>query len=81
MVQDQNQFVLDFKDGKINVQRHSIGGQTIFKIIFSDKRSPLVITRALHANANRFWTSIPEGRQREAEEVGPLISEYFKTNN
>ena len=81
MVADQNNFVLDFKEGKINVQRHSIGGQTLFKIGFSDKRSPLVITRALHANAHRFWTSIPEGRQREADEIGPLISEYFKTIN
>jgi hypothetical protein len=79
MEKDQNNFVLDFKEGKINVQRHSISGQTLFKISFSDKRSPLVITRALHANMHRFWTSIPEGRQREAEEVGPLISEYFKT--
>lgn len=79
MEKDQNNFALDFKEGKINVQRHSIGGQTLFKINFSDKRNPLIVTRVLHANAHRFWTSIPEGRQKEAEEVGPLISEYYKT--
>ena len=76
---DQNTFVLNFNDGKINVQKHSVGGQTIFKVDFSDKRKPLVLTRAMHANTNRFWTSIPEGRQKEAEEVGKLISEYYKT--
>jgi len=79
MNQDSNNFELSFNGEKIKVQRHSIGKQTIFRIIFSDKRPTLVITRALHENAYKFWTSIPEGRQREAEEIGALISEYFKT--
>lgn len=79
MVQDPNNFELDFKDGKINITRHTIGAQVIFRVVFSNKKSPLVVTRALHANAYRFWTSVPEGRQREAEEIGSLISEYFKT--
>ena len=77
-VQETN-FELNFKDGTIRVQRHSIGAQVIFRVTFSNKRTPLVVTRALHANAYRFWTSIPEGRQDEAEEVGALISEYFKS--
>jgi hypothetical protein len=75
----QNDFTLDFMDGTIRVQRHSIGAQVIFRVTFSNKRTPLVVTRALHSNAYRFWTSIPEGRQQEAEEVGALISEYFKS--
>ena len=79
MKNDPNNFEIDFNDGKINVSQHFIGAQSIYKIIFSDKRPPLVITRATHANANKFWTSIPEGRLRETEEVGNLISEYFKT--
>ena len=79
MERSENNFELDFRDGKIKVQRHSIGTQVIFRIIFSDKRTALVITRASHSNAYNFWTSVPEGRQKEAEEVGPLISEYFKT--
>ncbi len=52
--------------------------ELIFRIQFAYNQAPLVITRAVHANANHFWTSIPEGRQKEAEEIGPLISEYFK---
>ena len=79
MDKNQDKFELDFNDGKINVSRHSIGAQVIFRIIFSDRRLPLVITRAEHSNVYKFWTSIPEGRQKEAEEVGTLISEYFKT--
>jgi hypothetical protein len=65
MERDQNNFVPDFKEGNINVQRHSIGGQTLFKVSFYDIRRPLVVTRALHPNAYRFWTSISEGRQRQ----------------
>ena len=79
MERNQNDFTLDLKDGSIRVQRQSIGAQAIFRVTFSNKRTPLVVTRALHANAYRFWTSIPEGRQQDAEEVGALISEYFKS--
>jgi len=72
-------FELSFKDGMIRVQRHLVSNQTIYRIVFSDKRNPLVITRALTDNAARWWTSIPEGRQRESEEIGALIQQYFET--
>ena len=75
----KDNFELDFKDGKIKLSRHSIGSQVIFKIVFPDNRRSLVATRARHADAYKFWTSIPERRQWEAEEVGPLIVEYFKS--
>lgn len=75
---DSNSFELLYNAEKIKVQRHSIGKETIFRIIFSNSKAPLVITRATHENAYRFWTSIPEGRQREAEEIGKLIEEYYK---
>lgn len=79
MERSQDNFELDYKGGKIKVSRHSIGNQVIFKIIFPDNRRPLVVTRAKHADAYKFWTSIPEGRLREAQEIGPLIVEYFKS--
>lgn len=69
-------FDLDFKGGKIRVQRHFVANQTIYRIVFADKRPALVVTRALNENAARWWTSIPEGRQKEANEIGPLIAEY-----
>jgi hypothetical protein len=71
-------FELNFKDGKIRVQRHLVSNQTIHRIVFSDKRNLLVITRALTDNAVHWWTSIPEGRQREAEEIVPLIEKYLE---
>ena len=80
MENSQDIFELDFKEGKIRVQRHFVASQTIYRIVFSDKRDPLVVTRALTDNAAHWWTSIPEGRQREAEEIGPLIAAYIKAN-
>ena len=79
MERSQDNFELDFRGEKIKVSRHSIGPRVIFKIVFPGYTRPLVVTRAIHADAYKFWTSIPEGRQREAEEVGPLIVEYFKS--
>ena len=76
----QDIFELDFKEGKIRIQRHFVASQTIYRIVFSDKRDPLVVTRTLTDNAACLWTSIPEGRQREAEEIGPLIADYIKAN-
>lgn len=70
-------FDLDFKGGKIRVQRHFVANQTIYRIVFADIRPALVVTRALNENAAHWWTSIPEGRQKEANEIGPLITDYI----
>ena len=75
---DSNSFEIIFGEEKLKVQRHSVGSQTIFRIIFSNSKAPLVITRASGANGYRFWTSIPEGRQKEAEAIGPFIEQYYK---
>ena len=80
MENSQDIFELDFKEGKIRVKRHFVASQTIYRIVFSDKRDPLVFTRALTDIATHWWTSIPEGRQREAEEIGPLIADFIKAN-
>lgn len=78
MERDTNSFELTYKEQTIKVQRHSISGTTVFRISFPGSRQPLVITEADHENANNFWTSIPEGRQKEAEEIGSLIAEFYK---
>ena len=80
MENSQDIFELSFKQGRIRIQRHFVSNQTIYRVVFSDKRDPLVFTRALTDSAAHWWTSIPEGRQREAEEIGPLSAEYIKSN-
>jgi len=71
-------FEIEVAGGKAKVQRHSISEQMIFRVIFLVKIPPLVLTHATRENGNRFWTSIPKGRQSEAEEIGKLIAEHFK---
>lgn len=78
MERNQNSFELDYKGGKIHVQRHQVERQTIYRVIFPDKRRPLVLTRATGTDVGKHWTSIPEGRLSEAQEIGPLIQEYLK---
>jgi len=79
MENSEDIFELNFKDGMIRIQRHLLSNQIIYRIVFSDKRNPLVITIAITENAAHWWTSIPEGRQGEAEEIGQLIEKYFET--
>jgi hypothetical protein len=72
-------FELDFKGGKIKVQRHTLAGtQNIYRLVFSDGRPPLAITRGMGMQIGIHWTSIPEGRLKEAQEIGPLIEKYYK---
>lgn len=80
MANDTEPFELEFKNLKLRVQRHTIAGNFVYHIIFQDKRPPLVITRASAENGGKWWTSIPEGRQREADEIGPLIENHIKSN-
>ena len=75
---DPEIFELVFYKEKIKITRHGLGSDVIYRVVFSNKIQPLVLTRT-RSNTDKFWTSIPEGRQKEAEEIGLLISEYFKT--
>lgn len=72
-------FELNYKGNSIKVQEHTVTGQTVFRVVFPDSRKPLVLTRAMRINYTDFWTSVPEGRQKEAEEIGALISEHLNT--
>jgi hypothetical protein len=61
----------------MNVTSHLISGDEIFHIVFSDGRPPLVVHEAFGGNMP-FWTSIPQGRQKEAAFFGAQIAEHFK---
>ena len=80
MENKQDIFEVTYKNIKVKIQRHLVSNQIIYRILFSDKRNPLVITESLTNNNKHWWTSVPEGRQNEANEIGPLIAEYIQTN-
>ncbi|MDR3007444.1 MAG: hypothetical protein LBV59_05885 [Sphingobacterium sp.] len=69
-------FEIEADGVKIIVPEHTVQDQQIYRLIFHDKRSPLVITRASTWGGD-LWTSVPQGRQEEAEKFGKLVSEYL----
>lgn len=72
-------FDLDFGTGKIRVEELSLPGQTFFRVNFSNGIPDLTLLRATNFHDEKFWTSVPEGRQQLAEQVGPLLEEYYLT--
>jgi hypothetical protein len=81
MQHDLNNFDLSYQDTLVRITRHDIQGQTVYRVIFADKRQPLILHRALNAVAEYFWTSIPQGRKTEAEAIGRLIENYTRQNS
>lgn len=75
------EFELELNGVTMKVQEIQIRKDNVYRIVFSSPRPPLVLARTKDAGKNIFWTSIPEGRQKEAEGMGKLIDEYLKKNN
>lgn len=71
-------FELQLNGVCIQVSELDLPGYTAFRAVFSSSRQPLVLARSKNTERKMFWTSIPEGRQKEAEGVGKMIEEYFK---
>ena len=72
-------FDLEFGIATIRVEEIKIPGQTFFKVDFSNQIPPLTLLRATNIKEEKFWTSVPEGRQKLAEEIGPLIESYYRS--
>ncbi len=78
MVQQNETFDLEFGNNTIRVEEIKIPGQTFFRVVFSNQIPELRLLRATNAEQEKFWTSVPEGRQKLAEQVGPLIEKYYR---
>ena len=76
---DENNFTLQSHGVTLTVRRLNLPGHVVFRVEFSSAREPIVVARATNADTKRFWTSIPEGRQKEAEGVGKLLEQYFQS--
>lgn len=74
-------FNIDHNGNLITVTSGHVSGRMIYRIEYQHgKRQPVMITQARHGDGGKFWTSIPEGRQKEAEFWGPLIERAIKNN-
>lgn len=72
-------FEIEYQDKTAKVTEAEIKERRVFHIQFKDTRKPLTITVAEDRKEVKFWTSIPEGRQQEAEEVGRLIALHIRS--
>lgn len=73
---DEN-FSFDAYGVTITCQRLDIPRQVAYYVKFSSARKPITIARAKFVDSDVRWTSIPEGRQKEAEGIGDLIDQYL----
>lgn len=71
-------FELTFMEKTIIVSEHEVSGKRIFHIDFGREKKPLTITVGLNVKSEKFWTSIPQGRQKEAMEIGKLIAVHIR---
>lgn len=74
-------FDLVYNGKPIKVKEQHVHSQVLFIVQFSDKTPNLVVTRASGTEIGKHWTSIPEGRLKEAEDIGQLIAAYIKKNS
>ena len=71
-------FNIAYQGQQLDVQILDVGGQRIYKVNFPSGAT-LLMTRAKNADGVYFWTSVPEGKQRQAEEIGSLIEPILKS--
>ena len=79
MIWFDSNFELEPNGVKMWVEGLNLPGYTAFRVSFSSARLPIVVARATKDDGGKFWTSIPEGRQKEAEGIGKLIEEYHNS--
>lgn len=78
MIDLNTPFTIDQAGRTLKVTPRKAGGSTVFVIQFPDGNQPLAITKASGEKRPIFWTSIPEGRQKEAEQIGPMITAHYQ---
>ncbi|QEC74714.1 hypothetical protein [Mucilaginibacter ginsenosidivorax] len=75
----KQRFEIIYKDSAASVVEYSLRSGRVFRVKFMDDAlKPLVVTVARDADDKKFWTSVPEGRQQLAAEIGKLIATYIR---
>ncbi|NOW96099.1 hypothetical protein [Mucilaginibacter sp. SG564] len=75
---DPREFNVELYGQTASVSAHTIKSAKVFHITFCAGRKALNITIGTDSEGNKFWTSVPEGRQEEAEFAGKVIASYIR---
>ncbi len=74
MQKGSERYSFSYQGQTVQVQPKKVGRDLVYALYFEDGRQPLVLTLAKANEGGTFWTSLPEGRQPEAEIFGPLLA-------
>lgn len=72
-------FEISYREINLTVSPIYMEKQLLYRIQFPDKTQPLIICSATNFDKEKFWTSLPEGRQEPAIATGLLIDNYLTT--
>jgi len=75
---DPKTFEVELNGQIVRVSNHTIKSARVYHIVYPNSQLPLNITVAEDADGVKFWTSLPEGRQEEAEFAGKIIATYLR---
>ena len=75
---DPKSFELELNGQVVRVSDHTIKSARVFHIVYPNRKPALNITIAEDTDGLKFWTSVPEGRQEEAEFAGKVIATYIR---
>lgn len=71
-------FEIVYEKQTLKVEIIRSGKSVVYKITNDQKPGVFFVTRAMDAEKNFFWTSLPEGRLDHAARIGLLIEEKIK---
>jgi len=75
---DPKAFDVEVNGQLAHVTIHKIRSAKVFHLKFDSRRGALNIAVAINDDGGKFWTSVPEGRQEEAELAGKAIAAYLR---
>jgi len=75
---DPKVFDIELNGQTVRVSDHTIKSARVFHLVYPGRKPDLNITIAENSDGVKFWTSVPEGRQEEAEFAGKVIAAYIR---
>lgn len=75
---DPKKFEVELNGQIVQVSGRKIKSARVYHIVYPNSKQPLNITIAEDIDGVKFWTSLPEGRQEEAEFAGKIIAMYIR---
>ena len=70
-------FQVLWRNKELDVVPKKVGGDWVYIVRFPDRTLTLMLTHVTKEKGGHFWTSVPEGRQAEAEKFRPMITEHY----